>query len=77
MLAGLDVDCYIDDMGLWADGTFEEHIFMISKILERLQDNDLKCNPLKCDWAVQESDFLGYWTTPEGVKPKHDKSKLS
>ena len=73
VLDGLDVDCYIDDMGLWTDGTFEEHLSMVSKILERLQDNGLKCNPLKCDWAVQESDFLGYWMTPEGVKPKRDK----
>ena len=42
MLDGLDVDCYIDDMGLWAHGTFEEHLSMVSKILDRLQDNGLK-----------------------------------
>ena len=73
VLDELDVDCYIDDMGLWTNGTFEEHLDMVSKILERLQDNGLKCNPLKCCWAVQESDFLGNWMTPEGVKPKRDK----
>ena len=52
---------------------FEEHISMVSKILELLQENGLQCNPLKCDWAVEESDFLGYWMTPEGFKPKLDK----
>ena len=61
-----NISCYIDDVGIWTKGTFPEHL---DSVLERFFNNNMKWNPLKCDWAVQETDFLGFWITPKGVKP--------
>ena len=69
ILRDLDVDVYIDDVGIFTDGSYDEHLIVVDKVLDRLQSNGCKMNPLKCDWAVQETDFLGYWLTPNGVKP--------
>ena len=60
---------YINDVGIWTKGTFPEHLYVVDAVLERLSNNNMKCNPLKCDWAVQETDFLGFWISPKGVKP--------
>jgi Reverse transcriptase (RNA-dependent DNA polymerase) len=63
-----EVDVYIDDIGIFSN-SWEEHIQSLHKILKILQDNNFTVNPLKCEWAVQETDWLGYWLTPTGIKP--------
>ena len=75
ILNGLDCVVYLDDIGIWSNNSYEEHMTTVTKILERLAKNNLKTNPLKCEWAVKETDFLGYIMTPRSVKPMPNKVK--
>ena len=69
VLRGLDLEAYIDDIGIFTNGSYEEHIKAIQAVLTRLQDAGFRVNPLKCEWAVKETDFLGHWLTPHGIRP--------
>ena len=55
-----NTSCYIDDVGIWTEGKFSEHLDVIDAVLERFSNNNMKCNPLKCDCAVHETDFVGF-----------------
>ena len=60
---------YIDDLLVLTNGSFEDHLSKLGKVLEVLQKAGLKCNAEKCKFCVDEVEYLGYLLTRAGIKP--------
>ena len=63
-----DIEVYIDDIACFSND-FDSNIALLDLVFNRLQNHGFAINPLKCEWAVQETNFLGHWLTPTGLKP--------
>lgn len=69
------VRSYMDDLLVWSNGSYEEHLEKLDEVLNRLQSKDLAVNALKSYWAVEEVDYLGFRLTTQGVLPQPRKVK--
>ena len=73
-----DIDgtkAYIDDILVVKKGSFDGYLQQLDEIFRRCQKANLKLNPLKCRFGLNEIDYLGYIVTPTGVQPNPKKIK--
>ena len=61
-------EVYLDDIVCFSH-ELKHHFKLLDRVLTALQENGFTINSRKCKWAVQETDWLGYWLTPERIKP--------
>ena len=76
VLAGLEWDCcfvYIDDI-LVASKSFEEHLYHLQLVFDRLRKADLRLKPTKCLFLCEEVPYLGYVISKHGIRPDPSKT---
>ena len=74
ILAGFDhrkVIIYIDDV-LILSSSFEEHVELVSKVLNTLNANGIKISVKKCDFFSDRVSFLGHDISSEGIQKSED-----
>nr|GFA52300.1 hypothetical protein [Tanacetum cinerariifolium] len=69
-----DLEAYVNDMVI--KSTFEKEMLKdIQETFERFQSINMKLNPNKCSFGVEEGPFLGDLITKQGIKSNHSKVK--
>lgn len=66
------VIAYLDDILIFSK-TIEEHTRHVRSVLRKLRIAKVQLKLKKCEFHVQETEFLGHWITQEGVQTEKTK----
>jgi len=66
------VIAYLDDILIFSN-TLEEHVQHVQMTLQKLENAKLRLKLKKCEFHVQETEFLGHWITTEGIQMDRNK----
>ncbi|GJW47780.1 reverse transcriptase domain-containing protein [Tanacetum coccineum] len=71
---GRNLEAYVDDMVIKSR---DEKMLLadISETFDNLKKINMKLNPKKCSFGVEQGKFLGYMVTSEGIRANHRKTK--
>ena len=79
VLQGLDGNIcliYLDDIIIFSS-TFEQHLFRLRCVLDRLVAANLTLNPGKCSFGQSSVLFLAHIVSQDGIQPNPEKTQLS
>ncbi len=65
---------YIDDFIIYSN-TFEEHMELLKRVFEKLKDHGIFAKISKCQFGLEEIEFLGHVVSKEGMKANGKKVK--
>ena len=68
----LGVVIYLNNILIYSENE-QDHIALVKRVLERLQEHQLAIAPDKCEWHRSRVNFLGYIISPEGVGMDQEK----
>ncbi|GKA37339.1 reverse transcriptase domain-containing protein [Tanacetum coccineum] len=71
---GRNLEAYVDDMVIKSK-TEQEMIVDIAETFDNLRKVNMKLNPKKCSFGVNEGKFLGCMVTSEGIRANPKKTK--
>ncbi|GKD33863.1 reverse transcriptase domain-containing protein [Tanacetum coccineum] len=71
---GVNLEAYVDDMVI-KSRTEQDIIKDIEQTFSTLRRINMKLNPKKRSFGMEEGKFLGYIVTSEGIRAKPDKAK--
>ncbi|GJS62277.1 reverse transcriptase domain-containing protein [Tanacetum coccineum] len=71
---GVNLEAYVDDMVI-KSRTEQDIIKDIEQTFSTLRRINMKLNPKKCSFGMEEGKFLGYIVTSEGIRANPEKPK--
>ncbi|GJW46203.1 reverse transcriptase domain-containing protein [Tanacetum coccineum] len=71
---GVNLEAYVDDMVI-KSRTEQDIIKDIEQTFSTLRRINMKLNPKKCSFGMEEGKFLGYIVTSEGIRANLEKTK--
>ncbi|GKF10449.1 reverse transcriptase domain-containing protein, partial [Tanacetum coccineum] len=69
-----NLEAYVDDMVI-KSASEEDMLMDIQETFDRLRSINMKLNPKKCSFGVEEGPFLGHLITKQGIKANPSKVK--
>mgnify|MGYP003324213398 CR=1 FL=1 len=70
LMQGLNfVRAYIDDLLVFSNESYDDHLNKVGKVLNRVQKAGLKVNATKSFFAKHELEYLGYCISRAGIQP--------